>query len=121
MQQLDKRRRFRIGRRLDEERISDDDPMEGVANLFDIGLVFIVGLVLTLFSAYRLQDLFSETTRFTMLKQNPDGQMELITKDAKEIRAVKITADQAKGMGTRLGTAYRLQDGSMVYVPEKPS
>jgi hypothetical protein len=112
--------RFLIGRRLEEEAISDEDPMEGVANLFDIGLVFIVGLVLALFSAYRLQDLFSETSRFTMLKQSQDGQMELITKDAKEIRAMKITADQAKGMGTRLGTAYRLQDGSMVYVPEKP-
>jgi hypothetical protein len=112
--------RFLIGRRLEEEAISDEDPMEGVANLLDIGLVFIVGLVLTLFSAYRLQDLFSETSRFTMLKQSQDGQMELITKDAKEIRAMKITADQAKGMGTRLGTAYRLQDGSMVYVPETP-
>lgn len=111
--------RFLIGRRLDEEGISDEDPMAGVSNLFDIGLVFIVGLVLTLFTAYRLQDLFSETSRFTMLKQSQDGRMEIITKDAKEIRAMKITAEEAKGMGTRLGTAYRLQDGSMVYVPEK--
>ena len=34
----------------------DDDPMSGVANLFDIGLVFIVGLIITLFSAFHLQD-----------------------------------------------------------------
>ncbi len=120
MRHYSKRHRFLIGKRIDEEVITDEDPMDGVANLFDIGLVFIVGLVLTLFSAYRLQDLFSDTSRFTMLKQGQDGQMELITKDAKEIRAMKITAEQAKGMGTRLGTAYRLQDGSMVYVPENP-
>ena len=38
---------------------SDNDPMTGVANLFDIGLVFIVGLIVTLFTAYHLQDLFT--------------------------------------------------------------
>ncbi|MDL1961347.1 MAG: DUF2149 domain-containing protein, partial [Deltaproteobacteria bacterium] len=33
--------------------------MTGVANLFDIGLVFIVGLIVALFATYHLQDLFS--------------------------------------------------------------
>jgi hypothetical protein len=28
----------------------DEDPMSGVANLFDRGLVFIVGLIMALFS-----------------------------------------------------------------------
>jgi len=31
---------------------------------------------------------------------------------------MKVTREQAAGRGLRLGTAYRLEDGSMVYVPE---
>ena len=29
-----------------------------------------------------------------------------------------MTREEAAGRGTRLGTAYRLEDGSMIYVPE---
>ena len=36
----------------------------------------------------------------------------------KEIKAVKVTKQQAEGRGQRLGIAYRLEDGTMVYVPE---
>jgi hypothetical protein len=102
-----------------EQAFSDEDPMNGVANLFDVGLVFIVGLILTLFAAYRLDDLFSEKSSFTMMKQSADGQLEIITKEGKKINAVKVTKESAKGKGTRLGTAYRLEDGSMVYVPDQ--
>lgn len=92
--------------------------MNGVANLFDIGLVFIVGLILTIFSTYHLQDMFSESSKMTIMKQAADGQLEIITKEGKKITAVKVTKQTAKGQGTRLGMAYRLEDGSMVYVPE---
>ncbi len=36
----------------------DDDPLSGVANLFDLGLVFIVSLLLALLSVYHLTDFF---------------------------------------------------------------
>ncbi len=97
---------------------SDNDPLTGVANLFDIGLVFIVGLIVTLFTAYHLQDLFTEKSELTIMKKNDNGQMEIITKKGKKIKAIKVTKDKKKGMGERLGIAYRLEDGSMVYVPE---
>jgi len=45
--------------------------------------------------------------------------MEIITKQGKKIEAVRVTRAQAQGRGVRLGTAYRLNDGSMVYVPEE--
>jgi hypothetical protein len=96
----------------------DDDPLTGVANLFDLGLVFIVGLIVTIFTAYHLQDLFNEKSSFTMMKKAADGQLEIITKEGKKIKAVKVSREEAKGRGTRLGVAYRLEDGSLVYVPE---
>jgi hypothetical protein len=114
------KRRSRIAKRpYGEQAFTDEDPMNGVANLFDVGLVFIVGLILTLFSAYRLQDMFSETSKFTIMKQAADGQLEIISKEGKKISAVKVTRQTAQGQGIRLGMAYRLEDGTMVYVPEK--
>jgi len=99
--------------------VQDDDPMTGVANLFDVGLVFIVGLIMALFSVYHLQDLFSETSSFTIVKKSHQSQeMEIITKEGKRIKAMKVTRDRVQGRGQRLGIAYKLEDGTMVYVPE---
>lgn len=101
-----------------EDDLGDEDPLSGVANLFDLGLVFIVGLVAMLFTAYHLQDLFNEKSDMTIMKKTEDNQLEIITKKGKEIKAMRVTKAQAKGHGERLGTAYRLQDGTMVYVPD---
>ena len=97
----------------------DNDPLAGVANLFDIGLVFIVGLIITLFTAYHLQDLFSERSEITIMKKNKNEELEIITKKGKKIKALKVTKMKAEGRGERLGVAYRLEDGSMVYVPDE--
>lgn len=97
---------------------SDNDPLSGVANLFETGLVFVVSLLLALFSTYGMQDVFNEKSTFTMMKKGPDGQLEIITKKGRKLEAVKVTGKEASGKGARLGVAYRLADGSMVYVPE---
>ncbi|PTN35576.1 DUF2149 domain-containing protein [Desulfonatronum sp. SC1] len=98
--------------------LSDNDPMAGVANLFDLGLVFIVGLLLAIFGAYRLEDLLQQDSQVTITKQSASGEIEIIIKDGKKIEAMMVSSEQAKGRGQRLGTAYRLEDGSMIYVPE---
>ena len=98
---------------------SDNDPMSGVANLFDLGLVFIVGLLIALFGAYHLEDLLSQTSELTIVKHSANGQMEIITKKGKKIEAVKVTKEKAKGRGERLGTAYKLENGSIIYIPDK--
>ena len=113
-----KKRNGRKYRDFGASALSDNDPMSGVANLFDIGLVFIVGLIVTLFSAYHLQDLFSEKSEITLLKQSKDQEMEIITKKGKTIKAVKVSKQKADGRGERLGVAYKLENGSMVYVPD---
>ncbi|MCF8126966.1 MAG: DUF2149 domain-containing protein [Deltaproteobacteria bacterium] len=95
-----------------------NDPLSGVANLFDIGLVFIVGLIVTIFSAYNLQDLLSEKSDVTLLKMSKNQEMEIITKKGNKIKAMKVSKQKAKGRGERLGVAYKLEDGTMVYVPE---
>ena len=54
-----------------------------------------------------------------MVRKTAKGEMTLVSKKGRKIKAVKITPEQAAGRGTRLGTAYKLEDGSVVYVPEE--
>jgi hypothetical protein len=96
-----------------------DDPMSAVANLVDIFLVFIVALLLSFLSAYHLEDLLNKESEITVLKETPEGEMTVITKKGTEIQAVKTTRSQAEGRGTRLGVAYQLEDGSMIYLPDE--
>ncbi|MFP4175876.1 MAG: DUF2149 domain-containing protein [Planctomycetota bacterium] len=97
---------------------TEHDPLSGVANLFDVGLVFIVGLLVSLFSAYHLQDLMSEESNMTITKQKPDGELEIVKKKGEKVEMQRVTRQEAGGTGERLGTAYRLDDGTVVYVPD---
>ncbi len=44
--------------------------------------------------------------------------MEIITKKGKVIKAYKVTKKIGQGEGEKLGTAYRLKDGRIIYIPE---
>ena len=102
------------------DEISEEDPLSGVANLFDVSVVFIVGLMLTLFSVYRMGDLMDQNSEVTMVKTNAQGEREIIVKKGTQITAYKVTGKTAAGEGERLGTAYRLANGQIIYVPEAP-
>lgn len=118
MKYLQRRRTSRSGKAFGDPAFRDDDPMTGVANLFDIGLVFIVGLLMTLMGVFRLEELFDQTSKLTIVKQRESGEMEILVKDGTRLSATRVTQEAAKGLGSRLGVAYRLKDGSMVYVPD---
>lgn len=100
----------------------EEDPLAGIANLFDVSVVFIVGLMVSLFSVYRLGDLMNPDTEVTMVVTDADGNQEIITRRGPEIEAYRITAEElAGGDGRRLGIAYELPDGQIIYVPEGDS
>jgi hypothetical protein len=102
------------------DEIAEEDPLAGIANLFDVSIVFIVGLMLTLFSVYRMSDLVDSKSEVTMVKTNAQGEREIIVKKGQQITAYKVTGKTAAGNGERLGTAYRLSNGQIIYVPEGP-
>ena len=99
----------------------EEDPLAGIANLFDVSIVFIVGLMISLFSVYRMGDLMSADSSVTMVKTNAAGEREIIVKEGTKITAYKVTGQTAAGDGERLGTAYRLADGQIIYIPEGES
>lgn len=105
-------------RRTRQTEDGDDDPLASIANLFDLSVAFIVALLIALTSLMSMQGLFDASANVTVVKRNADGSMEIITREQNRVRVQKVTNDAMSGRGTRLGTAYRLTDGQVVYVPD---
>lgn len=95
-----------------------EDPLTGVANLFDASVVFIVSMMIALFMAYSLLEFLDPRSEVTITKRTADGTLEIITKKGKEIKVQRVTNRTLAGEGVKLGTAYRLKDGRVIYVPE---
>lgn len=112
MRFLKRRRRFD---RYDEPL---EDPISGVANLFDASVVFIVSMMIALFMAYNMLDMLDPKSEMTIVKKTADGKIEMVVKKGREVKVTKVTDKRLSGEGTRLGTAYQLKDGKVVYVPE---
>lgn len=101
-----------------EDQTPLEDPISGIANLFDISVVLIVAMIVALMTALNMLELFDPNTEVTLTKKNAQGQMEIISKKGKEIKVRKLSPEEAAGHGERLGTAYQLEDGQIIYVPE---
>lgn len=110
-------RRKRTGGSLSS--VHREDPLSGVANLFDASIVFAVGLMVALAQAFSLSALLDPSSDVTIVRRNEaTGEMEIVEKKAHEITVRRMTAEEKAGDGVRLGVAYQLPDGSVVYVPE---
>ena len=103
---------------LDNETSFTSDPISSMANLFDVSVVFIVALFFALFMAYNTLDLFNPDSELTITKKMPNGEIQMITKQGKEIKIEKVTPTSTSGKGVKLGTAYELENGKIIYIPE---
>jgi len=97
----------------------DDDPLTSVANLFDVAMVFAVALLLALVVHFQLPELLSGQQDITIVKNPGKPNMEIIRRKGKELEHYRMTRQTLGGEGERLGTAYRLKTGEVVYVPEE--
>lgn len=101
-------------------RSEDSDPMSVVSNLFDVAMVFAVALMVALVSRYNMTEMFSQED-FTMVKNPGKDNMEIITKEGEEINRYTPSEDQSESgnKGKRVGTAYQLESGDIIYLPEE--
>ena len=81
----------------------DDDPLSGVANLFDVAMVFAVALLMALVSYYKLPELLSIKEEVTILKNPGKPNMEIIKRKGTKLEHYKITPRSLGGDGERLG------------------
>lgn len=100
-------------------RSEDHDPMSVVSNLFDVAMVFAVALMVALVSRYNMTEMFSQED-FTMVKNPGKENMEIITKEGTQINRYTPSdaSDNSSPKGKRVGIAYELEDGNVIYVPE---
>jgi hypothetical protein len=92
-----------------------DDPILSVVNIVDVFLVIIAVLLIAVME----NPLNPFSTQDAVVITNPGTpQMEMVVKKGKELKQYKSTGQIGEGEGAKAGTAYRLRDGTMVYVPE---
>lgn len=91
------------------------DPILSVVNLVDVFLVMIAALMMII-AMNPLNPFAAETV--TVVKNAGQPDMEMIVKDGERIERYTSSQTIGQGQGTRAGVAYRLKDGSFIYVPE---
>ncbi len=106
-------RRFAVSDFTEE---STADPLAGMANLFDVAMVFAVALMVALVSYLQLPALL-QNQDYTVITNPGQPDMEILVKEGQEIRHYEATEQTGFGQGELLGQAYRLPDGRVVYVP----
>lgn len=102
------RPRLRI---LDED---DDDPVLSTINLIDVFLV-VIGMLLIAVINNPMNPFVND--KLTIIRNEGKPDMEIITKDGQKVTRFKASGASGEGDGEKAGTAYRMKDGSMVYVP----
>ncbi len=98
----------------------NDDPMSVVGNLFDVAMVFALALMVALVSRFNMTEMFSQDD-FTIVKNPGKENMEIITKEGQQINRYTPSDDQSNAdgrRGKRVGIAYELENGEIIYVPE---
>lgn len=97
----------------------DHDPLAVLTNLFDVAMVFAVALMVALVTRFDMTEVFSKED-FTMVKNPGTEQMEIITKKGEKIEKYTPSEQQSSSnsRGKRVGTAYQLENGEIMYIPE---
>ena len=94
----------------------NDDPILSVVNIIDIFLVIIAALLITV-AKNPLMNPFSKQD-VTIITDPGKPSMEMIVKKGEKIERYKANGNIGSGDGEKAGVAYRMKDGSMIYVPE---
>jgi hypothetical protein len=94
-----------------------DDPLSAVANLFDLGFVLAISFMVSLIMALNTLSLTDPDAKVTITTERKDG-LQIMVKEGEKTTIRRMTKNIGSGDGERLGIAYKLPDGTVIYVPE---
>lgn len=92
-----------------------DDPILSVVNLVDVFLVVIAVLLIAVTES-PLNPFVPQDT--VVIKHPGQPNMEILVKQGDELKQYRASGEIGQGHGAKAGTAYRMRDGTMIYVPE---
>ena len=98
---------------LEEE---DDDPIAGAVNIIDVFLVIIAVLLIILMS--NPLNPFATEEEIIVIKNPGKPNMEMLIKDGTELKHYQSSGEVGEGKGSKEGITYKMDHGSMIYVPE---
>ena len=85
------------------------DPLDGLVNLFDLGIVLSVAFLLAALSSADLSDVLTDA--------GDDGTRNQVAVPLDQAKPLPEQGERVQGRGTEVGTVFRLADGRTVYVP----
>ncbi|MFA6699967.1 MAG: DUF2149 domain-containing protein [Thiomicrospira sp.] len=94
----------------------EDDPILSVVNIVDVFLVIIAVLLIIIMS--NPINPFNQQEDVIVIKNPGQENMEILVKEGNELKHYESSGQMGEGQGAKAGTAYRLEDGTMIYVPE---
>lgn len=97
------------------EEAEADDPILSVVNLIDVFLVIIAALIISV-AQNPVQQMMKED--YTLIKNPGADNMEIVIKKGETLEHYQASGEIGDGEGSKAGVAYKLKDGSMIYVPE---
>jgi hypothetical protein len=97
--------------------LEDEDPGAGLVNLFDVWIAFAAALLLAMISYLGASARGAASGK----KPTPHSALESLEKARVQMDRFQQSRQTAGGEGERLGTAYRLKSGEVIYVPDSPS
>jgi len=93
------------------------DPLDGVINLFDVAIVLAVGFLVAALAAAGVSGLLT-SENMTIVTNPGTPEMQVIVKEGDQITKLDMQSGaEVAGVGTLIGSFYRLADGTVVYVP----
>jgi hypothetical protein len=85
------------------------DPLDGLVNLFDLGIVLAVAFLLAALASLHLSGLLGNTG-------GSRGGTTIVLRPGQRIQQLPHPAGRVIGPGTKVGSVYRLPDGRLVLV-----
>jgi hypothetical protein len=90
------------------------DPLDGLVNLFDLGIVLSVAFLLAALSSLHLGGTITKHG----LRAQPN---QIVVNPGQTVAPLPAPGARTIGRGTQAGVVYRLANGALVYVQQAPA
>jgi hypothetical protein len=93
------------------------DPLDGLVNLFDLGIVLAVAFLLAALSSVKLSPSVLRDNQAKARQQQDSARDSVVQRRNERSGPIRLRpGDKVVGKGRRLGTVYRLEDGRTIIV-----
>jgi hypothetical protein len=90
------------------------DPLDGLVNLFDLGIVLALAFLLAALSSLELSELLTRDD--VTVVRDSGGAETVIVKDDQQLKTIRLDGRTVAGEGRRIGSVFQLEDGRTVFV-----